>query len=71
MELEDLDKSLLVAPLKDVETIEDWAERNGFTCDTARKWVERAKLPSLKIGKRRLVNCVLLRSWLLEQEWTA
>lgn len=39
MELEDMDKTLLVGPLKDVETIEDWAERNGVTCDTARKWV--------------------------------
>lgn len=71
MELEAMNLATLVAEQKDLETIEDWATRNGLTEDTARKWVNRSILPSIKIGKRRLINCVLLRSWLLEQEWTA
>lgn len=71
MELESLDSSRLVEVQKDVETVEGWAERNGVTPDTARAWVKRGVIPTVKLGKRRMVNCVQLRSWLLEQEWTA
>ena len=71
MELESLDSSRLVEVQKDVELIECWAERNGVTCETARAWAKRGVLPTVKLGKRRMVNCVQLRSWLLEQEWTA
>ena len=71
MELEELDPTKLLVPGRDVETIESWADRNGVTIGTARAWVYRGVLPSLKLGKLRMVNTVLLRSWLLEQEWTA
>lgn len=71
MELESLDVSRLVEVQKDVETVEGWAERNGVTADTARAWVKRGILPTVKLGKRRMINCVQLRSWLVEQEWTA
>lgn len=71
MELESLDAARLLEPQKDVETVECWAERNGVTTDTARAWVKRGVLPTVKLGKRRMVNCVQLRHWLLEQEWTA
>jgi len=54
-----------------VETVEAWAERNGLTCSMARAWVYRGVLPTVKLGKRRMINSALLRSWLLEQEWTA
>ncbi|MGU1125106.1 DNA-binding protein, partial [Pseudomonas aeruginosa] len=37
----------------------------------ARAWVYRGVLPSVKLGKLRVVNSALLRAWLLEQEWTA
>ncbi|MEW3691510.1 DNA-binding protein, partial [Pseudomonas aeruginosa] len=36
-----------------------------------RAWVYRGVLPSVKLGKLRMVNSALLRNWLLEQEWTA
>jgi hypothetical protein len=71
MELEELEPSKLIGPQQDVETIECWADRNGITCGTARAWANRGVIPSVKLGKRRMVNSTLLRSWLLEQEWTA
>lgn len=71
MELEDLPPANLAGPQQDVEPIAAWADRNGVTCDTARAWVYRGIIPSVKLGKLRMVNCALLRQWLLEQEWTA
>ncbi|WP_252272925.1 DNA-binding protein [Pseudomonas subflava] len=71
MELEELEPSKIAGPQQDVETIEKWADRNGITFGTARAWVYRGVLPSVKLGKLRMVNSALLRSWLLEQEWTA
>jgi len=54
-----------------VEAVEPRAERNGLSFDTARAWVYRGVLPTVKLGKRRMVNSALLGSWrLLEQEWT-
>ncbi|EQL42070.1 hypothetical protein M770_07080 [Pseudomonas aeruginosa VRFPA03] len=54
-----------------MESIERWAERNGISYGTARAWVYRGVLPSVKLGKLRMVNSALLRTWLLEQEWSA
>ncbi|WP_313102268.1 DNA-binding protein [Stutzerimonas nitrititolerans] len=71
MELEELESSKLLGPQQDVETVESWAERNGLTLDMVRAWVYRGVLPTVKLGKRRMINSALLRSWLLEQEWTA
>lgn len=71
MGLEEMDASKLVIPQRDVETIEAFAERNGLTYDTARAWAHKGVIPSIKLGKRRMVNSALLRNWLLEQEWTA
>ena len=71
MELEELEPSKLIGPQQDVETVESWAERNGLSFDTARAWVYRGVIPTVKLGKRRMVNSALMRSWLLEQEWTA
>lgn len=71
MELEELEPSKLIGPQQDVETVESWADRNGLTYGTARAWAMKGVLPTVKLGKRRMVNSALLRSWLLEQEWTA
>lgn len=71
MELEELEPSKLIGPQQDVETVESWAERNGLTYGTARAWAMKGVVPTVKLGKRRMVNSALLRSWLLEQEWTA
>ena len=71
MELEELNPGTLIGPQQDVESIERWAERNGISYGTARAWVYRGGLPSVKLGKLRMVNSALLRNWLLEQEWTA
>lgn len=70
METENLDQAQC-APLPDVELPEVWAQRNGVTPDMARAWVKRAVLPSLKVGKRRMVNCVLWRQHLAELEWVS
>lgn len=71
MDLEELSPGALVGLQQDVEPIERWAERNGIGYGTARAWVYRGVLPSVKLGKLRMVNSALLRSWLLEQEWSA
>lgn len=71
MELEELNPSALVGPQQDLERIEKWADRNGISYGIARAWVYRGILPSVKLGKLRVVNSALLRAWLLEQEWTA
>lgn len=71
MELEGLDPSKLVSLSRDVETLEAFADRNGLTPDTVRAWGQKAVIPTLKLGKRRMVNSALFRSFLLEQEWTA
>lgn len=68
MEIEGLEKALQMDPQKDVETQEAWAKRNGMTEDTVEKWVQRGYLPSVKIGKRRMINCIKLRQLLLEEE---
>lgn len=68
METENHDQAL-VAPLPDVETPEVWAARNGVTTDMAKAWVKKAVLPSLRVGKRRMINCVLWRQHLAEREW--
>lgn len=70
METENLDHTQ-AAPLADVELPEVWAARNGVTPDMARAWVKKAVLPSLKVGKRRMVNCVLWRQHLAEMEWVS
>ncbi|MDH0897674.1 MULTISPECIES: DNA-binding protein [unclassified Pseudomonas] len=70
MELESLEHAKEPA-LPDVELPEVWAERNGVTPDMARAWIKKAVLPSIKVGKRRMVNCVLLRQHLSEQEWVS
>ena len=71
MELEELEPSKLIGPQQDVETVESWADRNGLTYGTAHAWAMKGVVPTVKLGKRRMVNSTLLRSWLLEQEWTA
>ncbi|MFI8980465.1 DNA-binding protein [Ectopseudomonas khazarica] len=71
MELEELDHAKPYAQLRDLETIEGWAERNGIAYGVARAWAMKAVIPTLKVGKRRMVNSALFRSWLLEQDWTA
>ncbi|WP_010489556.1 hypothetical protein [Pseudomonas sp. S9] len=71
MELEELDTSKLIGPQQDLETIESWAERNGVAYGVVRAWAMKGVLPTLKLGKRRMINSTMLRSWLLEQEWTA
>ncbi len=71
MSLEETDLSKMLHPQRDVETLEAFAERNGLTSDTVRAWARNAVIPSLRLGKRRMVNSALLRNWLLEQEWTA
>ncbi|WP_254916427.1 hypothetical protein [Pseudomonas aeruginosa] len=54
MELEELNPSALIGPQQDVESIERWAERNGISYGTARAWVYRGVLPSVKLGKLRM-----------------
>jgi hypothetical protein len=71
MELEELNPTTLVGPQQDVEPIAKWADRNGVSVGTARAWVYRGVLSSIKLGKLRMVNSAMLRHWLLEQEWTA
>lgn len=70
-QLEGLDLQRLLTGAPDVETLEGFAERNGLTPDTVRAWAQKAVIPSIRLGKRRMVNTAMLRNWLLEQEWVS
>lgn len=71
MSLEELDLSTVITSQRDVETLEAFADRNGLTVPTVRAWAQKGVIPSLRLGKRRMVNTAMLRHWLLDQEWTA
>lgn len=47
-------------PSSPVQTFERFALASGLSVDCVRGMAERGQLPTLKIGKRRLVNVVLL-----------
>lgn len=68
MDIEEFEPSNLAPSASDVESIESWAERNGVTYWTARGWAMKGVIPTVKVGKLRLINCVKFRQWLLEQE---
>ena len=69
-QLEGLDQPLNPAQLPDLETLEGFAERNGLTKDVVRGWGAAAVIPTVQLGKRRMVNSAMLRQWLLAQDWT-
>ena len=64
-QLEGLDVQRFLSASPDVETLEGFAERNGLTPGTVRAWSQKAVSPSLRLGKRRMVNTVMFRNWLL------
>ncbi len=68
MDIEELEPSNLALSGCDVESMQSWADRNGVTYWTVRGWAMKGVLPTVKIGKLRLINCVKFRQWLLEQE---
>lgn len=70
-QLEGIEHPLKPAQLPDVETLEGFAERNGLSPDAVRAWGQKAVIPTLKLGKRRMVNSAMLRQWLLDQDWTS
>ena len=39
-----------------LQTIEEFSKLVGVSIDTVRVWVRNNKIPSFKIGKRRLIN---------------
>lgn len=48
-------------------TLEKYAEKVGVSKRTVDGWAERGYLPTVKIGKRRLVNVALRTSECLSQ----
>lgn len=69
MELEALNPQSLINAQRDLETIDAFSERNGLEHGVVRAWVMKGLIPTVKIGKRRLINSAQIRNWLLEQEW--
>jgi len=49
-------------------TIEQYAENVGVSVRTVEGWIERGYLPSVKIGKRRLINVARRTSTCLQEE---
>ena len=39
-------------------TVEKYAEKTGVSIETVRGWIKTGKLPTVKVGKRRMVNLV-------------
>ncbi|MEJ1364277.1 MAG: helix-turn-helix domain-containing protein [Candidatus Sedimenticola sp. (ex Thyasira tokunagai)] len=50
-----------------VMTVERFAELSGVSEDTVRGWIRKDCLPTVKIGKRRMVNIVALNRAALEE----
>ncbi|MFC0267949.1 excisionase family DNA-binding protein [Kushneria aurantia] len=51
-----------------IMTLELFASRTGVTVPTVRAWVHNGDIPSVKVGKRRLVNMVGLIRDLIDDE---
>ncbi len=47
-----------------------FAELTGVTLDTIRGWINRDQIPTTKIGRRRMINLVLLEKELLQAEYS-
>ena len=69
MELEVLNPQALINAQRDLETIDAFAERNGLEPGVIRAWAMKGTIPTVKIGKRRLVNSAQIRNRLIEGEW--
>jgi excisionase family DNA binding protein len=66
MEIEQKGAPSPVAPLV---TKARFSELSGLTEETLRGMIERGHLPTLKVGKHRLINLALLTKERLEQEF--
>ncbi|MGI9282859.1 MAG: helix-turn-helix domain-containing protein [Endozoicomonas sp.] len=51
-----------------LQTIDDFARSVGVTVETVRIWIRKNKIPSVKIGKRRLVNIHKIKNTLESEE---
>lgn len=69
MEAEALDTRTAINLQRDLETVEAFADRNGLDEGVVRGWIYKGNLPTVKVGKRRLINVALLRQSLLEEDW--
>lgn len=47
---------------------EAFAQATGVTADTVRGWMDQGHLPTIKIGRRRMVNFALYTQLCLGQE---
>jgi hypothetical protein len=70
MEAEGLDAQKLIGcpPLMPWQSFAEWIGM-GDEPIVVRTWLERGYLPSLKVGKRLMVNVALLSKQLIDQEW--
>ncbi|RDL42755.1 DNA-binding protein [Marinomonas piezotolerans] len=51
-----------------IVTIEKFSDVSGLTIDTIRALISRGKLPTMKIGRRRMVNVALIEKEALSQQ---
>ncbi len=51
-----------------LQTMDDFALLLGVSTETVRIWVRKNKIPSFKIGKRRLINIGKLKEMIKESE---
>ncbi|WP_437882889.1 DNA-binding protein [Pseudomonas sp. LRF_L74] len=72
MDTEGLDSQKLhgAPPLMPWQKFADWIGMSDEPI-VVRTWLERGYIPSLKVGKRVMVNVALLTHQLLEKEWDA
>lgn len=57
-----------VYPLVPVMTRQRFCELSGVSEEVARGWMQKGSVPTVKVGKRRLVNVAALTRVCLEEE---
>lgn len=71
METDGLDTQKLYGapPLMPWQSFADWIGMSDEP-GVVRSWIDRGYVPSVKVGRRVMVNVALLTRDLLEKEWT-
>lgn len=51
-----------------IVTIEKFSDLSGLTIDTIRALISRGRLPTMKVGRRRMINVALIEKEALNQK---
>jgi excisionase family DNA binding protein len=55
-------------PVSPIVTIDKFSDLSGLTIDTIRALISRGRLPTMKVGRRRMINVALIEKEALNQK---